>query len=176
MRTTIFVAVGRGPALPQLTIDHRPSCAVRCGKRAAHAGASPPTSPSCRSCHGIRSHDRHTLEAQPNQRESARQARSDRCRVSPPAQARSPIRAPRTRRARGILMSARDGRDRLRGRASAPAAVRAGHGEAFGDFHVAAAQARAQIGAAHYFWLLPKRLTAGNLLTDNRGLHYRRGS
>ena len=24
MRTTIFVAVGRGPALPQLTIDHRP--------------------------------------------------------------------------------------------------------------------------------------------------------
>lgn len=43
MRTTIFVAVGRGPALPQLTIDHRPSCAVRCGKRAAHAGASPPT-------------------------------------------------------------------------------------------------------------------------------------
>jgi hypothetical protein len=23
MRTTIFVAVGRGPALPQLTIDHR---------------------------------------------------------------------------------------------------------------------------------------------------------
>ena len=53
-------------------------------------GASPPTSPSCRSCCGIRSHDRHTLEAQPNQRESARQARSDRCRVSPPAQARSP--------------------------------------------------------------------------------------
>jgi hypothetical protein len=36
MRTTIFVAVGRGPALPQLTIDHRPSCAVRCGKRDAH--------------------------------------------------------------------------------------------------------------------------------------------
>ena len=24
MRATIFVAVGRGPALPQLTIDHRP--------------------------------------------------------------------------------------------------------------------------------------------------------
>jgi hypothetical protein len=51
-----------------------------------------------------------------------------------------------------------------------------GHGEAFGDFHVAAAQAGAQIGAAHYFWLPPKRLTAGNLLTDNRGLHCRRGS
>jgi hypothetical protein len=169
MRTTIFVAVGRGPALP-----HVPSGAASATR--TKSGASPPTSPSCRSCCGIRSHDRHTLEAQPNQRESARQARSDRCRVSPPALARSPIRAPRTRRARGILMSDRDGRDRLRGRASAPAAVRAGHGEAFGDFHVAAAQAGAQIGAAHYFWLPPKRLTAGNLLTDNRGLHYRRGS
>jgi hypothetical protein len=99
MRATIFVAVGRGPALPQLTIDHRPSCAVRCGKRDAHeVRRIAANMPSCRSCCGIRSHDRHTLEAQPNQRESARQARSDRCRVSPPAQARSPIRAPRTRR------------------------------------------------------------------------------